>query len=80
MLSSTRFKPDQSGLILVEFVKDHANKYVLRISDNGVGLPEETRSGSLGMTLINALVEQMDGTFFYKRMNGTVFEMTFGNE
>jgi two-component sensor histidine kinase len=74
------FKPDQSGLILVEFVKDHANKYVLRISDNGVGLPEETRSGSLGMTLINALVEQMDGTFFYKRMNGTVFEMTFGNE
>lgn len=74
------FKPDQSGLILVEFVKEHSKKYVLRISDNGVGLPKETRSGSLGMTLIEALVEQLDGSYSYKRINGTVFEMTFGNE
>jgi two-component sensor histidine kinase len=74
------FQPDQSGLILVEFVKEHSTKYVLRISDNGVGLPEETSSESLGMTLIDALVEQLDGTYSYKRINGTVFEMTFGNE
>ena len=74
------FKQDQTGLILVEFKKRKENNYMLRISDNGVGLPDETDSGSLGMTLINALTEQLDGTCTYKHIHGTVFELTFGDD
>jgi two-component sensor histidine kinase len=73
------FKPDQSGLILIEFFKTNVGGFQLRISDNGVGLPDETRSGSLGMTLIGALAEQLEATYTYKRLQGTVFEMTFGH-
>lgn len=74
------FKAEQSGLILIEFQETSKRKYTLRISDNGVGMPEETRSGSLGMTLIAALVEQLEGDYSYRTQQGTIFEMKFGNE
>jgi two-component sensor histidine kinase len=69
------FQPNQKGEIIVEFKKEE--KFILRIIDNGKGLPSEMDSGSLGMTLIDALVQQLEGEYCYKTNHGTTFEMQF---
>ena len=51
------------------------------MSDNGVGFPEYVdfrNSPSLGLTLINSLVEQLGGTIQLDRRDGTAFTITFG--
>ena len=69
------FQPNQKGEIRVIFKKEE--KYILQIKDNGKGLPSELDSGSLGMTLIDALVQQLEGEYSYGSENGTTFEMQF---
>jgi two-component sensor histidine kinase len=55
------------------------SSFVLTISDNGVGIPELDIEDldSLGIQLITALVDQLDGEFELKRNNGTEFIMRF---
>ena len=53
---------------------------VLTVSDNGVGFPEHIdfrNTDSLGMQLVIALVEQLEGTIELHRDNGTEFRITF---
>ncbi len=48
--------------------------YTLKVSDNGVGIPEGLdleNTGSLGLQLVTTLVDQLDGEFEPKRNNGT---------
>jgi two-component sensor histidine kinase len=50
------------------------------VSDNGIGLPEYVdfrNSPSLGLTLINSLVKQLEGTIELRRGAGTNFTITF---
>jgi two-component sensor histidine kinase len=50
------------------------------VSDNGVGFPEDLDfrdTGSLGLQLVNTLVEQLEGTIELDRSGGTEFEITF---
>jgi PAS domain S-box-containing protein len=50
--------------------------FILTISDNGVGIPENLNFedlDSLGLQLINTLVDQLDGELELKRNNGTEF-------
>ncbi len=68
-----------SGEIRVEF---HAQdeRYRLEVSDNGVGIPEDidTRDPeSLGLQLVNTLVEQLRGTLRVQHQDGTQFRITF---
>jgi two-component sensor histidine kinase len=52
----------------------------LRISDNGVGLPDdfEDRQGSLGMNLIETLSNQLDGEYHFSSTDqGTTFTLAF---
>jgi two-component sensor histidine kinase len=52
----------------------------LTVSDNGIGIPEHLNIediDSLGMQLVTALVDQLDGEFELKRNNGTKFIMRF---
>ena len=51
------------------------------MSDNGIGFPEHVdfrKSPSLGLTLVNSLVEQLDGTIELDRRGGTAFTIAFG--
>jgi len=48
--------------------------------DDGVGLPENlefTRTDSLGLELVNNLVDQIDGTIELDRSSGTKFVIKY---
>lgn len=56
------------------------NQTRLEISDNGKGFDYENRkqnSTSLGLTLIESLVEQVDGRVVYKNHGGSVYTLVF---
>jgi PAS domain S-box-containing protein len=74
--------PEGNGKILIKFYKEN-DSFVLIISDNGVGFPEnlDFRSqGNMGMMLINGLINQIDGSIDMKRENGTTFIIKFKDE
>jgi PAS domain S-box-containing protein len=57
-----------------------STSFILTVSDNGIGIPEHLDIedlDSLGIQLITALVDQLDGEFELKRNNGTEFTMSF---
>lgn len=73
---------------LVEEVPDNAKEtndksnqsfYKLIISDNGVGADEKEifNTGSLGLTLVQGLVGQLQGTIDVKHSNGLTFTIMF---
>ncbi|EKQ53707.1 MAG: PAS domain S-box [Methanobacterium sp. Maddingley MBC34] len=71
--------PDGKGKIIVELKPIH-DKIKLVISDNGIGLPEEVSAGkteTLGLQLVNNLVNQLDGTLKIGRKHGTKFTIIF---
>jgi two-component sensor histidine kinase len=50
------------------------------VSDNGVGFPNDLdfrETESLGLQLVNTLVEQLEGTVELDRSSETAFEITF---
>jgi PAS domain S-box-containing protein len=73
------FPGDMQGEIRIN-IKQEDGKVIFRISDNGVGLPEQInleQSETLGMQLIQALTAQLDGELTVKRDKGTEFTITF---
>jgi two-component sensor histidine kinase/PAS domain-containing protein len=59
------FPDGRSGTIRIHFAADNGSVVRLTVSDDGVGLPadfDERMQTSLGMVLIQALTEQIDGT------------------
>ena len=60
--------------------EDCSNTFVLSVSDNGVGIPENLDIEdleSLGLQLVTSLVDQLDGELELKRNNGTEFTIRF---
>ncbi|MGZ7120013.1 MAG: histidine kinase dimerization/phosphoacceptor domain -containing protein, partial [Methanobacterium sp.] len=58
------------------------NKYKLDIRDNGIGFPENIdykNTSSLGLQLVNALVDQIEGEIKLVEGKGTHFEITFND-
>jgi PAS domain S-box-containing protein len=58
----------------------HRSFFSLTISDNGKGMPENIELKaieSLGLQLVNILVDQVDGKIELKREKGTEFRITF---
>lgn len=55
------------------------DRYMLIMKDNGIGFPEkmEKRKGSLGLTLVDMLSEQMDGDVSYTNDNGAKIRVNF---
>ncbi|WP_440946054.1 PocR ligand-binding domain-containing protein [Methanosarcina sp. T3] len=56
--------------------------FILTVADNGKGIPEEIEfpnTDSLGLQLVNLLVEQIDGYIELKRDTGTEFTIWFRN-
>jgi two-component sensor histidine kinase/Tfp pilus assembly protein PilF len=67
--------------IEISFSKnDIGNNYHLTIRDNGTGLPENfdiENQGGLGLTIVQSLVEQLDGKINFERNKGTVINISF---
>ncbi|TFH42323.1 MAG: hypothetical protein E4G96_03695, partial [Chrysiogenales bacterium] len=73
------FPGERVGKIEVNF-SEGDDEFRLRVCDNGVGLPPETEinaSDSLGLQLVDALVQQLQGTMRLDRGGGTAYTITF---
>jgi PAS domain S-box-containing protein len=73
------FPGDNKGMINIDLVKD-GSFYKLNISDDGVGFPDNVdykNTKSLGLQLVNNLVNQIDGKLELDGNNGTTFKIIF---
>ena len=77
------FKGRDRGEIQIKLHREESEdcesaSFILTVSDNGVGIPENLEIedlNSLGMQLVTTLVDQLDGELELKRNNGTEFAM-----
>lgn len=68
------------GVIYIEFLDLGNSKYSFRVSDNGIGVPDDIelrRNQSLGLQLVWSLVEQLEGSIIFNNKLGTSFTITF---
>lgn len=74
------FERRNSGIIEIRFLQKDAGKFVLRISDNGVGFPPDfdpDKSNTLGLKLVQLLTKQIKGKFDLQNKNGSTIEISF---
>jgi two-component system, sensor histidine kinase PdtaS len=72
-------KNNKEGLIKISFYKG-GDLFYLIVSDNGNGLPEGFNADelpSMGLNLVAALVDQIDGKIEFKNNDGTVVTIGF---
>ena len=73
------FPHGRNGVLKIDF-HAHDDKYLLKVCDDGIGLPREIdplHSKSLGLKLIYFLVNQLDGNLNILRKQGTTFKIEF---
>lgn len=73
------FTGRDSGIINV-VLENNSNKILLTIQDNGNGLPKEIdfkNSTGFGLTLVEMLTKQLDGTISFDGSNGTKIVLEF---
>lgn len=73
------FPNSGAGLIVVE-LKRLAGQLLLRVSDNGVGMPPNHNPGSgdsLGLSLVHGLVRQLGGSIEWSKGSGTSVAIQF---
>jgi two-component sensor histidine kinase len=78
------FKGRDRGEIQIKLQRedseDCSSTFVLSVSDNGIGIPEDIEIedlDSLGLQLVTSLVDQLDGELELRRDNGTEFIIRF---
>jgi len=74
------FPTGNSGEINIQFYLNNENKFNLIISDNGIGFPQDfdfINAESLGLQLVNALTNQLEGTIELNGRVGVEFKITF---
>lgn len=74
------FRDRENGAISIRITEEADYRYHMEVSDDGVGLPpgisiEDPQT--LGLELVAALTNQLEGTFTVKRENGTSFRFVF---
>jgi len=79
--ATTDESKEPTDQICVELRSDDHQRVTLTIADNGVGFPPDLdfrNAESLGLQLVNTLVQQLDGTIeLIRRDKGTTFKVTF---
>jgi PAS domain S-box-containing protein len=73
------FPNNRKGELKVS-LENKENSYVLTISDNGIGFPKNIdfkNTKTLGLELVNNLVEQIDGNIQLNKNQGTEFVIKF---
>lgn len=77
------FPDRRDGEIQVDLHSDGGGLCVLSVSDNGAGYPEDLdfrNTETLGLQLVNTLVDQIEGTIEHHRLGGTKLTITFTEE
>jgi len=73
------FAKKKYGEIQIDLHPIAQEKFEFVVSDNGVGIPEETdlrNVDSFGLKMVNELVDQMNGNIELVREKGTTFKIT----
>jgi two-component sensor histidine kinase len=73
------FPDNRDGIIFVT-LRVNKNKVHIDVGDNGIGISESVdvkNTQTLGLQLVDTLVEQLNGTFNIIRKNGTIFSIEF---
>lgn len=74
------FPDERAGEIRIS-LQYHDKDFELIITDNGIGLPEDIDfrnvNSSLGLRLVNSLINQLDGTIELDRSQGTEYTIRF---
>ena len=76
------FPEHDQGEIKLTLAKEEQENYLLRIADNGIGLPAEFNMeapGSLGTILMIGLSQQIHADLEIKNLNGVVITLRFNN-
>jgi PAS domain S-box-containing protein len=76
------FPEKREGMIGILMTQE-GRRVTLIVRDNGVGLPSQvdiTTSATLGIRLIKALSDQLDGTVDFKNDNGLVCSLSFESQ
>ena len=74
---------NKTGKIMIDFSTNGNDELILLIGDNGVGMPlniEEKKGHSLGLQLVDSLINQLDGSLEINSNNGTCFKIKFKSE
>jgi two-component sensor histidine kinase/PAS domain-containing protein len=74
------FPDGRNGEIYLRLSKTTDNKYELVIKDNGVGIPSNVDANTtktLGLKLIYALIEQIDGSISVDKIEGSCYFIEF---
>jgi two-component sensor histidine kinase len=77
------FPNNREGVIKITLSNVSGNQYLLEISDNGIGIPSHLKNkkvGSLGLSLMAGLSEDLDGTFSIENNNGTLIKISFTHD
>ncbi len=73
------FPENRHGIINIRLWQEN-DRYVLEVSDNGVGLPGDLdvhNVSSMGLQLVDILAEQLGGRMTVGRTSGTCFQIAF---
>jgi PAS domain S-box-containing protein len=74
------FPLGKNGKICVNFQKDDCNRFILTVSDNGIGFPKNIdfqHTDSLGLQIVTALTNQLGGSIELVKEIGTEFKIIF---
>src|SRR5262249_46838833 len=74
------FPDARNGIISISLLKTAGNHCLLTISDNGIGIASDftkKKIGSLGMSLMQGLSEDLDAKFSIENKNGTIIKISF---
>lgn len=77
------FPEDRTGMIYVTLEATSQNKYLLTISDNGVGFDttiSAKKINSFGLSLIKGLSDDLDADYSIENKNGTIIKIEFSKE
>lgn len=73
------FPEGRTGEICISFLEED-DKYTLKVSDNGIGMPEifdYQSDETLGLKIVNTLAWQLKSLVEIERSSGTAFKITF---
>lgn len=74
------FTDRRNGLIGIKMLEDVKGNFTLTVADNGAGLPKNLdyrNPGTLGLQLVNDLVNQIEGNMEVDKKGGTAFVITW---
>jgi two-component sensor histidine kinase/predicted hydrocarbon binding protein len=76
--NSFKYAFSGKGVFYLSLTEEEKGKYLLVVGDNGKGLPEHIKEGSLGLSLIPVLCEQIDAQLeVVNSSNGLEYRITF---